>query len=228
MQSRSSDLFILTGKEEHMLLKRTVAMAALMGLALLVILSGCRQEETKIEVDKKMAEPSGESAPEAVAGKDVAAIQTTLGTIVLEFFEDDAPNHVANFKKLAGEGFYDGIYFHRVIPGFMIQAGCPLTRDDDRSNDGTGGPGYTIDAEFNDRPHKRGTLSMARKPDPNSAGSQFFICHKAQPGLDGQYTVFGRVTDGMDVVDKIANAKRDKRDNPLEKIVIEKVSIETR
>jgi len=212
-----------------MLLKRAVAMAALMSLFLLVVISaGCRREEAKIEVGKEMAEPSGEPAAEVAGGKEVAMIQTTLGTIVLEFFEEDAPNHAANFKKLARQGFYDGIYFHRVIPGFMIQAGCPLTRDENRSNDGTGGPGYTIDAEFNDRPHERGTLSMARKPDPNSAGSQFFICLKAQPGLDGQYTVFGQVLEGMDVVDKIADAQRDKRDNPLEKIVLEKVSIETR
>ena len=212
-----------------MLQKRAVAMAALMILFLLVVLlAGCRKEEAQIKVGEEMAEPSGEPAPEVAAGKEVAVIQTTLGTIVLEFFEKDAPHHVANFKKLAGQGFYDGIYFHRVIPGFMIQTGCPLTKDQDRSNDGTGGPGYTIDAEFNDRPHKRGTLSMARKPDPNSAGSQFFICQQAQPGLDGQYTVFGQVLEGMDVVDKIANAQRDQRDNPLEKIVMEKVSIETR
>jgi peptidyl-prolyl cis-trans isomerase B (cyclophilin B) len=194
----------------------------------LLIVTGCRKEEAKVEVEKDVTEPAGEVAPEAGRGKEVAVIQTTLGSMILEFFEEDAPNHVANFKKLAQERYYDGIYFHRVIPGFMIQAGCPLTRDDDRSNDGTGGPGFTIDAEFNDRPHKRGTLSMARKSDPNSAGSQFFICHKAQPGLDGQYTVFGRVIDGMDVVDTIANAKRDKKDNPLEKIVMEKVTIETR
>jgi peptidyl-prolyl cis-trans isomerase B (cyclophilin B) len=190
---------------------------------LLVSAMGCKKEEPKME----LKEPP-EQIP-AQGGQEVAVINTTLGTIVLEFFERDAPNHVTNFKKLASEGFYDGIYFHRVIPGFMIQAGCPLTRDDkNRSNDGTGGPGYTIDAEFNDRPHKRGTLSMARSTDPNSAGSQFFICHKAQPGLDGQYTVFGQVSEGMDVVDKIANAKRDRRDNPLEKIFMEKVSIEMR
>ncbi|MCK4596794.1 peptidylprolyl isomerase [bacterium] len=174
----------------------------------------------------KVEETQGETALQG--GQEVAVIKTTLGTIVLEFFEEDAPKHVANFKKLAGEGFYDGITFHRVIPGFMIQAGDPLTKDDDRSNDGTGGPGYTIDAEFNSRKHLRGTLSMARKPDPNSAGSQFFICLKPQPGLDGQYTIFGQVTEGMDVVDKIAEVQRDKKDNPLQKVVMEKVSIESR
>ncbi len=199
----------------------SLCVGILIGL-LLVAAMGCKKEEPKMQ----LKEPP-EQTP-AQGGQEVAVIKTNLGTIVLEFFPEDAPNHVANFKKLAGEGFYDGIYFHRVIPDFMIQAGCPLTKDNDRSNDGTGGPGYTIDAEFNDRSHQRGTLSMARSRDPNSAGSQFFICHKAQPRLDGQYTVFGQVLEGMDVVDKIANAKRDQRDNPLEKIVMEKVTIETR
>jgi len=211
----------------------------LVGIMIVLVLVGgmsCKNEESAVEESvteettimegEEMAEPV-ESAP-TEGGKEVAVLQTTLGTIVLEFYEDVAPKHVANFKKLVRENFYDGIYFHRIIPGFMIQAGCPLTRDDDRANDGTGGPGYTIEAEFNDRPHKRGTLSMARKPDPNSAGSQFFVCHKAQPGLDGQYTVFGKVSDGMDVVDKIADAERDGRDNPIEKIVMEKVTIEVR
>ena len=221
------------------MLRRTALVVSFIMAILLMGTLGCQKEETETAVEKstveerqeetetQVEESKEEKAPSPV-GKEVAVIQTTLGTIVLEFFEEDAPNHVANFKKLVGENYYDGIYFHRIIPGFMIQAGCPLTKDEDRSNDGTGGPGYTIDAEFNDRPHKRGTLSMARKPDPNSAGSQFFICHKAQPGLDGQYTVFGQVLEGMDVVDKIANAKRDKRDNPLEKIVMEKVTIEVR
>jgi peptidyl-prolyl cis-trans isomerase B (cyclophilin B) len=204
-----------------MLQYRSLAVGILIVLLCVGGLS-CRKEEAQMKVEEI---PEGTPAQE---GREVAVIQTNMGSIALEFFEEDAPNHVANFKKLAREGFYDGIYFHRVIPDFMIQAGCPLTKDDDRSNDGTGGPGYTIDAEFNSRKHLRGTLSMARKQDPNSAGSQFFICHKAQPGLDGQYTVFGQVLEGMDVVDQIANAKRDARDNPLEKIVMEKVSIEIR
>jgi len=189
---------------------------------MLLSVFGCKKEEAKMKVE----ETQGEAALQG--GQEVAVIKTTLGTIVLEFFEEDAPKHVANFKKLAGEGFYDGITFHRVIPGFMIQAGDPLTKDDDRSNDGTGGPGYTIDAEFNSRKHLRGTLSMARKPDPNSAGSQFFICLKPQPGLDGQYTIFGQAAEGMDVVDKIAEVQRDKRDNPLQKVIMEKVTIEAR
>lgn len=201
--------------------KRFMVIGVLMVLMLLSVF-GCKKEEAKMKVE----ETQGETVLQG--GQEVAVIKTTLGTIVLEFFEEDAPKHVANFKKLIGEGFYDGITFHRVIPGFMIQAGDPLTKDDDRSNDGTGGPGYTIDAEFNSRKHLRGTLSMARKPDPNSAGSQFFICLKPQPGLDGQYTIFGQVTEGMDVVDKIAEVQRDKRDNPLQKVVMEEVSIESR
>jgi peptidyl-prolyl cis-trans isomerase B (cyclophilin B) len=195
-------------------------------LSLALVFLSCKSEQG--EMKQPGSESSGQEEPVSLGGKEVAVIQTNLGTIVFEFFPEDAPNHVANFKKLAREGFYDGIYFHRVIPGFMIQAGDPNTKDDDRSNDGLGGPGYTIDAEFNDRPHKRGTVSMARKPDPNSAGSQFFICHQAQPGLDGQYTVFGQVVQGMDVVDTIANVERDSRDNPLKPVVMEKVTIETR
>ncbi len=148
-----------------------------------------------------------------------------MGEIVLEFFPDVAPQHVNNFKKLARAGFYDGITFHRVIPGYIIQGGDPNSRDDDRSNDGLGGPGYTIPAEFNDRPHLRGTLSMARGQDPNSAGSQFFICLRPAPLLDGKYTVFGQVIKGIDVVDRIANVPRDIRDNPLEPIPMEKVTI---
>jgi peptidyl-prolyl cis-trans isomerase B (cyclophilin B) len=196
-----------------------------MAFVALTVLS-CKSQ--KGEMEPSGAGSSAQEESVSLGGKEVAVIQTNLGTIMFEFFPEDAPNHVANFKKLANEGFYDGIYFHRVIPGFMIQAGDPNTKDDDRSNDGLGGPGYTIDAEFNDRPHKRGTVSMARKPDPNSAGSQFFICQQAQPSLDGKYTVFGQVVHGMDVVDKIASVERDGRDNPLEPVVMEKVTIETR
>lgn len=165
---------------------------------------------------------------EAKDTEEVAVIETRFGNIVLEFFPDVAPKHVANFKKLASEGFYNGSTFHRVIPGFVIQGGDPNSKDDDRSNDGMGGPGYTINAEFNSRKHLRGTLSMARSADPNSAGSQFFICVKRQPSLDGKYTVFGQVIEGMNVVDKIVSVKRDQRDNPIDPIPMEKVYIEKR
>ena len=154
-------------------------------------------------------------------------IETTLGTIEVEFFEDKAPGHVKNFKDLASKGFYDGTTFHRVIPGFMIQGGDPNTKSEDRSQHGMGGPGYTINAEFNETPHDRGILSMARSQDPNSAGSQFFIVVKGSHFLDGKYTAFGKVIKGMDVADKIVAEPRDGRDNPNVKIEI-KVMIEDR
>ncbi len=131
-----------------------------------------------------------------------------------ELYEDIAPKTVENFEKLANSGFYDGLIFHRVIPGFMIQGGCP-------DGTGMGGPGYTIQGEFtangfrNDLKHERGVLSMARAMNPNSAGSQFFIMTTTSPHLDGQYASFGRVTEGMDVADKIVNSKRNMRDKPL-------------
>ncbi len=149
-----------------------------------------------------------------------AVIHTDFGDIVLAFFPDEAPNHVHNFIELAQRGFYDGTTFHRVIPGFMIQGGDPNSKDADRMRHGTGGPGYQLKAEFNKRPHKRGTLSMARSQQPDSAGSQFFICVADAPYLDGQYTVFGEVVDGMDVVDKIVSQERDARDNPLKRIAM--------
>jgi dolichyl-diphosphooligosaccharide--protein glycosyltransferase len=136
----------------------------------------------------------------------IAVIETAQGTIELEFFSNAAPNHVKNFIDLANSGFYDGTLFHRIIPGFMIQGGDPNTIGDgsDRSTWGQGGPEQNVNAEFNDIPHARGIVSMARANDPNSAGSQFFIVHEDSTFLDGQYTVFGRVIEGMDVVDKIA------------------------
>lgn len=147
-----------------------------------------------------------------------AVIETRFGEIKLRFFPDVAPNHVNNFIELAKKGFYDGTIFHRVIPGFMIQGGDPNTKGNDKSRYGMGGPGYQLKAEFNNRSHKRGTLSMARAANPDSAGSQFFICVADAPFLDGQYTVFGEVISGMDVVDKIVSQPRDRRDNPLERI----------
>ena len=153
-----------------------------------------------------------------VSAKEIAVIETKFGKIGVEFFEDKAPGHVKNFKDLAKKGFYDGTIFHRVIPGFMVQGGDPNTKSDDRSNHGLGGPGYSIKAEFNDTPHKRGILSMARSQDPNSAGSQFFIVVKDAAFLDGQYTAFGKVLSGMAVADQIVNAPRDRRDNPNERI----------
>ncbi len=162
------------------------------------------QNFTREEI-KKMAETT-------------AVIETKFGNLELKFFPEVAPNHVKNFIDLAKKGFYDGTIFHRVIPGFMIQGGDPNTKNSDRSKHGMGGPGYTVKAEFNDKPHKRGTLSMARAADPNSAGSQFFICVAPASFLDKQYTVFGEVVSGMDAADKIVSAPRDKRDNPNERM----------
>lgn len=161
---------------------------------------------TKEEI-KKMAETK-------------AVIETKLGNIELRFFPDVAPNHVNNFIELAKKGFYDGTTFHRVIPGFMIQGGDPNTKTPDRSKHGMGGPGHTIKAEFNDKPHKRGILSMARAANPDSAGSQFFICLADSPFLDRQYTVFGEVVSGMEVADKIVSQPRDPRDNPNERVEV--------
>ena len=145
-------------------------------------------------------------------------IETKFGNIELKLFPDIAPGHVENFLKLAKSSFYDGTIFHRVIPGFMIQGGDPNSKGEDKSTHGTGGPGYAIDAEFNDKPHVRGTLSMARSRDPDSAGSQFFIVVKKSSFLDHQYTVFGEVVSGLEVVDEIVSQKKDARDNPIERI----------
>ncbi len=165
-------------------------------------------------------------SPSGALAEEIGVIETAKGTIKIRFFPDVAPKHVENFKKLAGSGFYDGTTFHRVIPGFMIQGGDPNSKNDDRSLHGTGGPGYSVDAEFNKRPHKRGAVSMARSRDPNSAGSQFFICVAPSPFLDGQYTVWGEVIEGMNVVDMIVSEKRDRNDNPLKRQVMIKVYIE--
>ena len=157
---------------------------------------------------------------------EIGVIETSKGTIRLKFFPDVAPRHVENFTKLAKEGFYDGLTFHRVLPEFMIQGGCPHTKSDDRSRHGTGDAGYKIKAEFNDIPHKRGILSTARGGDPDSAGCQFFIVVADSNFLDRQYTVFGEVTEGLDVADAIVSSPRDAKDNPNYRIEM-KVSIET-
>lgn len=177
---------------------------------------------TEKQVTEKKAEPAGQlvkwPADYPIKGDSVAIISTKFGDIVLEFFPDVAPNHVRNFKYLANAGFYNGCTFHRVIPNFMIQGGDPNTKDTIRTNDGMGGPGWTVAAEFNSKDHARGVLSMARSQDPNSAGSQFFICVKAAKHLNNNYTAFGQVIKGMEAVDQIVNQPRDQRDNPLERI----------
>jgi peptidyl-prolyl cis-trans isomerase B (cyclophilin B) len=154
-----------------------------------------------------------------------AVIETSMGNIAFEFLPNVAPCTVQNFKKLAAAHFYDGTTFHRVIPGFMIQGGDPNSKSPDRSQHGLGGPGYNVKAEFSGEKHSRGAVSMARAQDPDSAGSQFFIVVKDAPYLDGQYTVFARVTEGMDVADKIVGVKRDSNDNPIERVEMKRVYV---
>jgi peptidyl-prolyl cis-trans isomerase B (cyclophilin B) len=159
-------------------------------------------------------------APKVEAPKGPRAIiKTKFGEIELKLFPDLAPRHVENFIKLAKDGFYNGTIFHRVIPGFMIQGGDPNTKDSLKKDSyGQGGPGYTVKQEFSDTPHKRGIVSMARANDPDTAGSQFFIVVEDSRFLDRKYTVFGEVTKGIGVADKIVNLPRDERDNPKERI----------
>jgi peptidyl-prolyl cis-trans isomerase B (cyclophilin B) len=171
-------------------------------------------------IDQGVADPNKKFAPEEIKkmSETKAIIETKFGNIELKFFPEVSPQHVTNFMDLAKKGFYDGTTFHRVIPGFMIQGGDPNSKNPDRSKHGTGGPGYTIKAEFNEKSHKRGALSMARAAHPDSAGSQFFICVADSFFLDKKYTVFGEVVSGMEVADKIVSQPRDKMDNPNERI----------
>ena len=176
---------------------------------------------------------------ESVMDKEIAVISTKFGDIKLEFFDDIAPKHVESFKLHAQNGYYNGTIFHRVIPGFMIQGGDPLSKSEDKSRHGTGGNAakyfgigdensestWDLPAEFSATPHERGILSMARSQNPDSGGSQFFICVADARFLDNQYTVFGKVVSGMDVVDSIVNAPRDARDNPDDRIEM-KVKLE--
>lgn len=162
-------------------------------------------------IESVMAADTAPKAPRAI-------IKTKFGDIEIEFYPDLAPRHVENFIKLAKDGFYNGTIFHRVIPGFMIQGGDPNTKDTlKKETYGQGGPGHNVKAEFNDIPHKRGIVSMARAADPDSAGSQFFIVVEDSRFLDRKYTVFGQVKKGIGVADKIVNLPRDERDNPKER-----------
>jgi peptidyl-prolyl cis-trans isomerase B (cyclophilin B) len=192
-------------------------------LTLLVGLVAASAAETN-----SAAAPKPESKPDikTVNTNEVAILKTSEGEIVLEFWPDVAPGHVENFKKLANKGFYDGTCFHRVIKGFMIQGGDPNTKDEAKQRSwGTGGPGYQIKAEFNDKAHVRGVLSMARSSDPDSAGSQFFICHGDPRFLDKQYTAFGKLIKGDDVLEKIATTPTAPGDRPLKRMNVESVKI---
>jgi len=165
------------------------------------------------------------------ASNEVAVIKTNEGEMVVQFWTDAAPNTIENFKKLARSGFYDGTIFHRIVKGFMIQGGDPNSKDPGKeSRYGEGGPGYKIKAEFNDHSHQRGVISMAREPDPDSAGSQFFICLAPVPRLDGEYTTFGKLIKGDDVLQKIGDTpvtrnSAGENSKPTKRVVIESIKI---
>jgi len=208
--------------------------APMKSIAVAVLTAFTFSATVAIAADKDAAAPEKEQPkPESkkeektkVDTKEVAVIKTSAGTMVIEFWPDVAPKTVENFKKLANEGFYDGTCFHRVIKDFMIQGGDPLTKDEaNKMRWGTGDPGYKIKAEFNDKSHKRGVISMARSQDPDSAGSQFFICHGNPSFLDHQYTAFGVLIKGDDVLEKIATTPTGPRDVPTTRQNIDSIKI---
>lgn len=167
----------------------------------MMLVAGCSKDEGEKEAE----------AEKVTSERPRVMMETDMGRVVLELFPDVAPNHVHNFIDLVRKGFYNGLTFHRVITGFVIQGGDP-------KGNGTGNAGYTIPAEFSNLKHMPGTLAMARGPDPNSASSQFYICLSQLPDLDGKYTIFGQVVDGMDAVYKIGEAETDDKDKPIEAV----------
>jgi len=177
------------------------------------------------------AEEKKEDTSPVSTGNEVAVIKTSEGDMVVEFWTDAAPNTIENFKKLARAGFYNGTIFHRIVKAFMIQGGDPNSKDPSKENRyGEGGPGYKIKAEFNDHLHERGVISMAREPDPDSAGSQFFICLAPVPRLDHQYTTFGKLINGDDVLAKIGDTPVSRNSmgemsKPTKRVAIEKIDI---
>jgi peptidyl-prolyl cis-trans isomerase B (cyclophilin B) len=176
--------------------------------------------------DKAPTKTDKKDTPVSNTTNEVAVIKTVAGEMVIEFWPDVAPKTVENFKTLAKKGFYDGTAFHRIIKGFMVQGGDPLTKDETQQNRwGTGDPGYKIKAEFNERSHKRGVISMARSQDPDSAGSQFFICHGDPSFLDRQYTAFGKLIKGDDVLEKLATTKTGFQDRPEKRQGVESIQI---
>lgn len=197
-------------------------MKKLIGLLLftLLVLTGCAFGGGTAEKNMDYQEKTGEEV------RSLATIETSMGAIKVRFFDSDAPKTVANFKKLADSDFYNGTTFHRVIPDFMIQAGDPNSRLEDRSLHGKGGPGYVFEDEINEHKIIRGTMAMANA-GPNTNGSQFFIVTaEATPWLDGRHTAFGEVVSGMEIVDKIEGVETDGADNPLEPITITSVTFE--
>jgi len=167
---------------------------------------------------------------DTTSANEVAVLKTSYGEITIAFWPDVAPKTVENFKKLARAGFYDGTAFHRIIKGFMIQGGCPNTKEGETGMPGTGGPDWKVKAEFNEKAHVRGVISMARSQHPDSAGSQFFLCHGEAKFLDRQYTAFGQLTAGDDVLERIANVPTKsggggEKSTPIERVALESVKI---
>jgi peptidyl-prolyl cis-trans isomerase B (cyclophilin B) len=183
---------------------------ALFGAALSMLVAGAAtaDDATTKAPAARTTKPAAKAMKAATKATqdEVGVLDTSKGRMVVEFWEKDAPQTVANFKKLARQGYYDGTGFHRIMKGFMIQGGDPKSKNPSATDLGTGGPGYTIKDEFNSHPHVKGVLSMANTGTPNSAGSQFFVMHGPAPQLDGHYTAFGHLISGMDVLDKIANS----------------------
>ncbi len=220
-------------------------MRKLTGLTLLigmVLVMGCTREKaekpcepiSQEQIDT-ILERVANTEVEPVAENEVAVLETSKGAVVIDFFPELAPRHCQSFKRLVTAGYFDCTYFHRVIDGFVIQGGDILTRDENKENDGTGGPGYTVPAEFNDTPHDLGIVSMARSQDPNSAGSQFFIClsREGTKMLDDKYTVFGKVVEGLDVVQEIGKVETktnrfNEKSVPVEPIYILNAKMATR
>jgi cyclophilin family peptidyl-prolyl cis-trans isomerase len=204
--------------------------AGLLPLAMIMILSLTFGVTLALD-EEKSAKPQTTTKESAMEEKrEVAVIKTTMGDITFELLPDVAPKMVENFKELANSGFYNGTTFHRVMNGFMIQGGDPLSKDDDPKNDGTGSGPRKMPAEFTTKySHERGMVSTARGNDPDSGSCQFFVVQKQSKFLDNKYTIFGRVVEGMDVVDKISLVKKDQKTNrPFENVVMTSVTIETR
>jgi len=207
---------------------KSLLIASAVSLALGLALA--RAEEPKKDGPKPETAESKQE-PKTVNDNEVAVIKTTEGELVLQFWPDVAPKTVENFKTLAKKGFYDGTCFHRIVKGFMIQGGDPLTKDASKEAQwGTGDPGYKIKAEFNDRSHQRGVVSMARSASPDSAGSQFFICDGDASFLDHKYTAFGKLLKGDDVLTKIANtpvtaSPSGERSKPTKRVGVDSVKI---
>jgi len=210
---------------DHSVFKSQRFLVLLTTILAIVMISGCGGTAKDNGADQE------EASAELQGSETVVTLKTTQGEITVRFFAETSPEHTINFIEHSKSGLYTGTLFHRVIPGFMIQGGDPNSKDDNPGNDGMGGYSYKgevtmLNAEFNDIPHTRGILSMARSRDVNSAGSQFFVMHAEYPSLNGQYSVFGEVIDGIEVVDFIANTPKNNRDRPNEDQRIEDVKVE--